>query len=84
MCHAQDSCKAARLLAEHGLVSAAVERLMRPLHQAAAQGQAPNPTWADTTTLTLLYTFCGSLNTPWALQQVAISSLVQSNLVALA
>ena len=66
----QDNSKAARLLAEHGLVTAAITRLMQPLNQAAEASQPVNPTWADQETLSLLYTYCTSLNSDWALQQV--------------
>lgn len=69
-CLWQDNSKAARLLAEHGHVTAAVKRLMQPLHQAAKAGRPVNPTWADKETLSLLYTYCTSLNSEWALQQV--------------
>lgn len=69
-CYWQDNSKAARLLAEHGHVTAAVKRLMQPLHQAAKAGRPVNPTWADKETLSLLYTYCTSLNSEWALQQV--------------
>lgn len=63
----QDNSKAARLLAEHGHVTAAVRRLMQPVNQAAKAGQAVNPAWADKETLSLLYTYCTSLNSDWAL-----------------
>lgn len=69
-CVWQDDSKAARLLAEHGQVTAAVRRLMQPLNQAAKAGQPVNPTWADKETLSLLYTYCTSLDSDWALQQV--------------
>ena len=66
----QDNSKAARLLAEHGHVTGAVKRLMRPLHKAAQQGHTLSPNWADKDTLKQLYTYCTSLNSQWALQQV--------------
>lgn len=67
----QDNSKAARLLAEHGQVTAAIKRLMRPLHQAAQLCQPTSPTWADKDTLSQLYTLCTSLASPWALHQIA-------------
>ena len=69
-CMSQDNSKAAKLLAEHGQVTAAINRLMRPLHQAAKLGQPASRTWADKDTLSQLYTLCTSLGSPWALQQV--------------
>jgi len=38
----QNNNEAARLLAEHGEVTAAVTRLMQPVAQAAKQGQQPS------------------------------------------
>ncbi|DBB04235.1 TPA: hypothetical protein ACH3X1_013259 [Trebouxia sp. C0004] len=66
----QNNNEAARLLAEHGEVTAAVTRLMRPVAQAAKQGQ-PSSNWADKDALLQLYTYCTSLNSEWALQQIA-------------
>ena len=80
-CVCQDNCKAARLLAEHGQVTAAVRRLMQPLNQAAKAGQSVNPTWADKETLSLLYTYCTSLNSDWALQQVPAAPHLSCRLV---
>lgn len=77
----QDNSKAARLLAEHGQVTAAVRRLMQPLNQAAKAGQPVNPTWADKETLSLLYTYRTSLNSDWALQQVTTAPQQSCRLV---
>ncbi len=66
----QNNNEAARLLAEHGEVTAAVTRLMRPVAQAAKQGQQPSSIWADKDALLQLYTHCTNLNSEWALQQV--------------
>ena len=66
----QDNSKAAKMLAEHGDTPAAVARLMRPVEQAAKQGQRPSASWADKATLDQLYTYCTSLGSQWALQQV--------------
>jgi hypothetical protein len=51
---------AAKMLAEHGEVEAAIRRLMRPVDEAAKQGLRPSP-WADEATLNQLYTYCTSL-----------------------
>ena len=71
-CTLQDNSRAARMLAEHGKVTAAITHLMRSLHRAAALGQPVNPGWADKATLAQLYTYCVSLDSQWALQQVSI------------
>jgi len=60
------------MLAEHGEVTAAVTRLMRPAAQAAQQGQQPSPNWADKDALLQLYTYCTNLNSEWGLQQVRL------------
>ena len=52
---------AAKMLADHGEVEAAIKRLMRPVDEAAKQGVRPSPTWADEATLNQLYTYCMSL-----------------------
>ena len=51
-------------------MKAAVTRLMLPLTQAAETGRPVDPTWANKETLSLLYTYCTSLNSSWAMQQV--------------
>ena len=77
----QNNNEAARLLAEHGEVTAAVTRLMRPVAQAAKQGQQPSSNWADKDALLQLYTYCTNLNSEWALQQVRLSLPAQIFLV---
>ena len=52
-------------------MKAAINRLMRPLHRAASPGRPVDPTWADKDTLSLLFTYCTSLSSHWALQQVS-------------
>ncbi len=52
---------AAKMLAEHGEMEAAIKRLMRPVDEAAAQGVRPSPTWAVEATLNQLYTYSMSL-----------------------
>lgn len=69
----QNNNEAARLLAEHGEVTAAVTRLMQPVAQAAKQGQQPSSNRADKDALLQLYTYCTNLNSEWALQQVRFS-----------
>ncbi|KAL0040884.1 hypothetical protein WJX79_008605 [Trebouxia sp. C0005] len=73
----QNNNEAARLLTEHGEVTAAVTRLMRPVAQAAKQGQQPGSEWADKDALLQLYTYCTNLNSEWALQQIAMVVDVQ-------
>lgn len=68
----QNNNEAARLLAQRGEVTAAVTRLMRPVAQAAKQGQQASPNWADKDALLQLYTYCTNLNSEWALQQVRL------------
>lgn len=69
-CVWQDDCKAARLLAEHGELKEAVTRLMSSMQRAAKADQTTSPTLADKDTLSLLQSYCSSLASPWATQQV--------------
>ncbi len=66
----QDNSKAAKMLADHGQMAAAVARLMRPIDEAIQQGQKPSPTWADKTTLDQLLAYSTSLDSQWAWGQV--------------
>lgn len=71
----QHDGEAARLLAEHGQVTAAVTRLMRPVEGAVRQAPQPGSAWADQDTLLQLYTYCLNLNSHWGLQQVSLAYL---------
>ena len=64
---------AAKMLAEHGEMEAAIRRLMRPVDEAAKQGVRPSPTWADEATLNQLYTYCMSLTSDEASLLVSCS-----------
>lgn len=71
VCVQQDDSKAARLLAEHRDLKTAIIRLMRPLYKARDAAQkSVSVTWANKETLSLLHTYCISLQTLWAAHQV--------------
>ncbi|DBA81851.1 TPA: hypothetical protein ACH3X1_007570 [Trebouxia sp. C0004] len=72
----QDNSMAAKMLAEHGEVGAAIRRLMRPVDEAAKQGVRPSHTWADEATLNQLYTYCMSLTSDEA--SLLITKVVDS------
>ncbi|KAL3154816.1 hypothetical protein ABBQ38_011357 [Trebouxia sp. C0009 RCD-2024] len=72
-CPLRTTARQPKLLAEQGNPKAAISRLMLPLHMATkAEQKNVSVTWADKGPLSLLHTYCTSLYTSWAFQQMAL------------
>ena len=74
-CQLQDNNKAAEILASHGHTEAAVKRLVNPYQIAVVQGRQQELSATDQAVLKQIHTYCASMGTTWAQQQVRSRNL---------